>query len=130
LARMSWTSAASGPAVIGTEEVSRGAKCEDLGSRNSRAEGECGLPLSGRRPGAPACGTSTSTICATTGRPWRSTRGFTGPIVMALGGWKTERMMRRYAAVTDQTLRAAAEAVSGNGRWQQAGKSASTMTER
>jgi integrase len=39
--------------------------------------------------------------------------GFTAPIVMALGGWKTERMMRRYAAVTDQTLRAAAEAVSG-----------------
>ncbi|MGH7325469.1 MAG: tyrosine-type recombinase/integrase [Candidatus Rokuibacteriota bacterium] len=38
---------------------------------------------------------------------------FTAPIVMALGGWKTERMMRRYAAVTDQTLRAAAEAVSG-----------------
>jgi hypothetical protein len=37
----------------------------------------------------------------------------TAPIVMALGGWKTERMMRRYAAVTDQTLRAAAEAVSG-----------------
>jgi len=37
------------------------------------------------------------------------------PIVMALGGWKrTERMMRRYAAVTDQTLRAAAEAVSGS----------------
>jgi integrase len=39
--------------------------------------------------------------------------GFTAPIVMALGGWKTERMMRRYAAVTDKTLRAAAEAVSG-----------------
>jgi hypothetical protein len=37
-------------------------------------------------------------------------------IVMALGGWKTERMMRRYAAVTDQTLRAAAEAVSGSER--------------
>jgi hypothetical protein len=35
------------------------------------------------------------------------------PIVIALRGWKTERMMRRYAAVTDQTLRAAAEAVSG-----------------
>jgi hypothetical protein len=34
-------------------------------------------------------------------------RGFTAPIVIALGGWKTERMMRRYAAVTDQTLRAA-----------------------
>ena len=33
---------------------------------------------------------------------------------MALGGWKTERMMRRCAAVTDQTLRAAAEAVSGS----------------
>jgi len=41
-------------------------------------------------------------------------RGFTAPIVMALGGWKTERMMRRYAAVTDATLRAAAEAVSGH----------------
>jgi integrase len=42
--------------------------------------------------------------------------GFTAPIVMALGGWKTEKMMRRYAAVTDQTLRAAAEAVSGSCR--------------
>jgi len=40
-------------------------------------------------------------------------KGFTAPIVMTLGGWKTERMMRRYAAVTDATLRAAAEAVSG-----------------
>lgn len=39
--------------------------------------------------------------------------GFTAPIVMALGGWKTERVMRRYAAVTGRTLRAAAEAVSG-----------------
>lgn len=43
--------------------------------------------------------------------------GFSSPIVMALGGWKTERMMRRYAAVTDPTLRAAAEAVSGNEGW-------------
>ena len=41
-------------------------------------------------------------------------KGFTAPIVMALGGWQTERMMRRYAAVTDATLRAAAEAVSGH----------------
>jgi integrase len=40
--------------------------------------------------------------------------GFTAPIVMALGGLQSESMMRRYAAVTDQTLRAAAEAVSGN----------------
>jgi hypothetical protein len=32
--------------------------------------------------------------------------GFTAPIVMALGGWKSEAMMRRYAAVTNQTLRA------------------------
>lgn len=39
---------------------------------------------------------------------------FTAPIVMALGGWKTERMKRRYAAVTDQTLWAAAEAVAGS----------------
>jgi integrase len=46
-------------------------------------------------------------------------RGFTTPILMALGGWKTERMMRRYAAVTDKTLRAAAEAVSGGGGWQE-----------
>jgi hypothetical protein len=32
---------------------------------------------------------------------------------MTLAGWKSGRMMRRFAAVTDQTLRAAAEAVSG-----------------
>jgi integrase len=38
---------------------------------------------------------------------------FSAPIVMALGGWKTERIMRRNAAVTDGTLRRAAEAVSG-----------------
>lgn len=44
--------------------------------------------------------------------------GFTAPVLMQLGGWKTERMMRRYAAVTDATLRAAAEAVAGNARWQ------------
>jgi len=37
--------------------------------------------------------------------------GHSAPIVMTLGGWKTERMMRRYAAVTDP-LRKAAEAVS------------------
>jgi integrase len=42
--------------------------------------------------------------------------GFTAPIVMALGGWKSERMMRRYAAVTDETLRRAAEAVAKNGQ--------------
>ena len=42
-------------------------------------------------------------------------RGFSAPIVMALGGWKSEATMRRYAAVTDTTLRAAAEAVSGAG---------------
>jgi hypothetical protein len=41
--------------------------------------------------------------------------GFTAPIVMALGGWKTEGMMRRYVAVTDQTLIVAVEAVSGAG---------------
>ena len=35
--------------------------------------------------------------------------GFTREIVMALGGWKSGRMMRRYAAVTDQILRAAAK---------------------
>ncbi len=57
--------------------------------------------------------------------------GFTAPIVMALGGWKTERMMRRYAAVTDKTLRAAAEAVSGNGNsgWQQPTNPAPALAE-
>ena len=54
-------------------------------------------------------------------------KGFTAPIVMALGGWKTERMMRRYAAVTDQTLRRAAEAVAGNEPWQQTANPASTQ---
>ena len=44
--------------------------------------------------------------------------GFSSSIVMSLGGWNSERVMRRYAAVTDRTLRAAAEAVSGNGQWQ------------
>jgi hypothetical protein len=44
--------------------------------------------------------------------------GFAAPVVMQLGGWKTEKMMRRYAAVTDQTLRAAAEAVRGSSRTQ------------
>lgn len=39
-------------------------------------------------------------------------KGFTALIVMGLGGWKSEKMIRRYAAVTDATLRATAEAVS------------------
>lgn len=34
-----------------------------------------------------------------------------------------------YGAVTDQTLRAAAEAVSGNGAWQPCGKLASVRAE-
>jgi integrase len=57
--------------------------------------------------------------------------GFTAPIVMQLGGWKTEKMMRRYAAVTDATLRAAAEAVSGsgngNGEWKRRANSAPAL---
>ncbi len=40
--------------------------------------------------------------------------GFTGDVVQELGRWKTPKMMRRYAAVTSKTLRAAAEAVAGN----------------
>ena len=44
--------------------------------------------------------------------------GFTGPIRDAARGMETEKMMRRYPAVTDQTLRAAAEAVSGSSRTQ------------
>lgn len=58
--------------------------------------------------------------------------GFTAPIVMALGGWKTEKMLRRYAAVTDATLRAAAAAVSGggsgNGGWKWTPNPASALT--
>jgi len=42
------------------------------------------------------------------------TNNYSTQIVMRLGRWKSERVMRRYAAVTDETLRAAAEAVSGN----------------
>jgi integrase len=44
-------------------------------------------------------------------------KGFTAPIVQALGGWKTERMMKRYAAVTDQTLKAAGRRLVGTSRW-------------
>ena len=57
-------------------------------------------------------------------------RGFSAPIVQALGGWKSESMMRRYAAVTDQTLRAAAEAVSGNEPMGRAGAPAAPMMGR
>jgi len=45
-------------------------------------------------------------------------KGYSSAIVMKLGGWSTERMMKRYAAVTDETLREAADAVSGNTPWQ------------
>jgi integrase len=39
--------------------------------------------------------------------------GLSQSVVMALGGWQSERMLRRYAKVTDRVLRAAAEVVSG-----------------
>jgi integrase len=42
--------------------------------------------------------------------------GFSGQVVKDLGGWKSEAMMRRYAALTSTTLREAAEAVAANGR--------------
>ena len=48
--------------------------------------------------------------------------GIPTPVLMALGGWKTEKMLRRYAAVTDPTLRAAANAAAGESTtkpWQQ-----------
>ncbi len=41
--------------------------------------------------------------------------GFSGQVVKDLGGWKSEAMLRRYAALTSDTLRAAAEAVAANG---------------
>jgi integrase len=42
--------------------------------------------------------------------------GYSGQVVKDLGGWKSEAMMRRYAALTSATLREAAEAVAANGR--------------
>lgn len=49
--------------------------------------------------------------------------GFSGSVVQDAGRWKSERMMRRYAAVTDQTLRAAMAATSrGSKQWQQTAK--------
>jgi integrase len=56
---------------------------------------------------------STFTICVTMGRRRRSTRASRRPWVMDLGGWTNHATMRRYAAVTNRTLRAAAETVSG-----------------
>lgn len=41
--------------------------------------------------------------------------GFSGQVVKDLGGWKSEAMMRRYAALTSETLRTAAEAVAAHG---------------
>lgn len=41
--------------------------------------------------------------------------GFSMPVLMSLGGWRTPRMVQRYAHVADDTLRAAAESISGNG---------------
>lgn len=38
--------------------------------------------------------------------------GFTTRVLMDIGGWKREAMVTRYAAVTDQTRRAAVEAIS------------------
>ncbi len=46
--------------------------------------------------------------------------GYSTEILMALGGWKTAEMMRRYAKVLNPTLRAAAEAICGNTKRQQA----------
>ena len=56
--------------------------------------------------------------------------GFTSAIVQSLGGWKSDAMMRRYGAITDGTLRRAAEAVAGNREWQQAANPAPTLAER
>lgn len=61
--------------------------------------------------------TSTSTMSAFRGNhgAQQGVHGAAREIVMQLRGWKTEKMMRRYAAVTAVTLRAAAEeAVSGS----------------
>ena len=44
--------------------------------------------------------------------------GFSGQVVKDLGGWKSETMLRRYAALTDETLKLAAEAVAAHGQGQ------------
>lgn len=44
--------------------------------------------------------------------------GFSGQVVKDLGGWKSEAMLRRYAALTDETLKLAAEAVAAHGTGQ------------
>jgi len=42
---------------------------------------------------------------------------FPDRVVMKLGRWKSPKMVERYAAVTDPTLRAAAEVVAGHEPW-------------
>jgi hypothetical protein len=65
--------------------------------------------------------------------------GFTGEVAMTLGGSKSGKMTRRYAAVTDQTFPGDTEAISGfellstqrrggNRRWQPRRKSASLQS--
>jgi integrase len=47
-------------------------------------------------------------------------------VLQDFGGWKSEAMVRRYAHVSDDSLRAAAEAAAGNGngKWQRPRKTA------
>jgi len=54
--------------------------------------------------------------------------GVNTPIVMTLGRWTKEKTMRRYAAVTDRSLRVAAEVVAGKTK-EEAEQSVRAMTQ-
>jgi integrase len=43
---------------------------------------------------------------------------FSGQVVKDLSGWNSEAMSRRYAALTDETLKLTAEAVAAHGTGQ------------
>ena len=68
-------------------------------------------------------GDAQNTTSGTTVRPWRSRKASLRRSGKRSAGGKTERMMKRYAAVTDETLRVAAEAVAGSEVWEFARRS-------
>jgi hypothetical protein len=78
-----------------------------------RPADRAGVPVSLPRPASHRQGSCGRCNCSSRGGAHAARRGRRSwPVLMALGGWKTERMIRRYASVTDSTLRAAANAVA------------------
>jgi hypothetical protein len=108
--------------VVGLARLLTLARLQKPGSKKGRKPRGARADVAERSP-MPVCPYGRNRI----GKVFRKASregGLHGADCHALGGWKTERMMRRYAAVTDATLRAAAEAVSGNEPWQLSGKPA------